>query len=95
MPLQTRLLNYENAQILLIGEQVGEITKALEPTKKDEKEHKETPMEEMEKLEHEDELRVRHLKGNPLSPSIRCTRGLQRTRRQISLSILQVASPCF
>lgn len=64
MPLQPRLLDYENAQVLLIGEQVGDISKALEPTRKDEKENKETPMEEMEQLEHEDEIRVNHLKGN-------------------------------
>lgn len=68
MPLQPRLLDYESAQVLLIGEEVGDISKALEPARKDEKEHKETPMEEMEKLEHEDEIRVNHLKGTVLYP---------------------------
>ncbi|KAI9791489.1 MAG: hypothetical protein M1816_003833 [Peltula sp. TS41687] len=64
MPMQPRILDYENAQVLLIGEEVGDLSKALEPTRKDEKEHKETPMEEMEQLEHEDEIRVHHLKGD-------------------------------
>lgn len=53
-------LDYANAQILLIGE---DISKAVEPTSKDQKHDKETPMEEMEKLEHEDELRTNHLHG--------------------------------
>ena len=63
MPLQARLLDYDNAQMILIGERTGDITKALEPTQKDEKHHKETPIEEMEKLEHEDGIRIHHLKG--------------------------------
>ena len=56
-------LNYANAQILLIGEDMeGDMGKALEPTLKYQKNKKETPTELMEKLEHEDELRV-HLHG--------------------------------
>lgn len=35
----------------------------VEPTTKDKKHDKETPQEEIEKLEHEDELRVEHLHG--------------------------------
>lgn len=54
-------LNYPYCQILLIGENVD---KAVEPTKKDQKHDKETPQEEIEKLEHEDELRVQHLNGD-------------------------------
>ncbi len=63
MPLQPKHLDYENSQILIIGEGMGEIGKAAEQSSKDEKHDKDTPLEEMEKLEHEDELRVEHLKG--------------------------------
>lgn len=35
----------------------------VEPTTKDQKHDKDTPQEELEKLEHEDELRVEHLHG--------------------------------
>lgn len=38
----------------------------VEPTTKDQKHDKETPLEEIEKLEHEDELRVEHLHGTLL-----------------------------
>ncbi|ORY04266.1 tetrapyrrole biosynthesis, uroporphyrinogen III synthase [Clohesyomyces aquaticus] len=54
-------LDYPNCQILLIGEKTE---KAVEPTTKDKKHDKETPMEEIEQLEHEDELRVQHLNGD-------------------------------
>ncbi|KAI9816558.1 MAG: hypothetical protein M1827_001690 [Pycnora praestabilis] len=64
MPLQPKLLDYENTQILLIGEGMDEIGRAAEQTSKDERDDKDTPLEEMEKLEHEDELRVKHLKGD-------------------------------
>lgn len=53
-------LDYEYCQILLIGESMS---KGTEPTTKDQKHDKETPQEEIEKLEHEDELRVEHLHG--------------------------------
>lgn len=57
--------NYVNAHILLIGEGTeGSVGKALEPTLEDQKNQKETPMAVMEKLEHEDELRVQHLHGD-------------------------------
>ena len=63
MPAQPKHLDYPNAQILLIGEDLDS-SNALEATAKDEKSsQKETPVEELEKLEHEDELRVEHLKG--------------------------------
>lgn len=53
-------LDHEYCQILLIGEDTD---KAVEPTTKNEKHNKETPKEEIEQLEHEDELRVQHLAG--------------------------------
>ncbi|KAF1848312.1 uncharacterized protein K460DRAFT_353308 [Cucurbitaria berberidis CBS 394.84] len=54
-------LDYAYCQILLIGEKIDE---AVKPTKKDQQHDKETPQEEIEKLEHEDELRVQHLNGD-------------------------------
>lgn len=64
MPAQPKHLDYANAQVLLIGEDM-ENGHALEATSKDEKsDDKETPQEEIEKLEHEDEIRVSHLKGD-------------------------------
>lgn len=67
IPVQPRFLNYANAQILLIGEGTDgdDVGKALDPKPKDEKNgDKKTPAEELEKLEHEDELRVQHLHGD-------------------------------
>lgn len=82
MPAQPKHLDYPNAQVLLIGESF-EDSKALEPSHKDEKaENKETPLEEMEKLEHEDELRVEHLKGEPdvtVAAKKQCVTGLADT----------------
>lgn len=60
--VRPKYLDHEYCQILLIGENTD---KAVEPTKKNEKHNKETPKEEIEQLEHEDELRVQHLKGKP------------------------------
>ena len=62
MPVQPKYLDYANAQLLLIGESSG-LNKATEAMPQDEKQDKETPLEEMEKLEGEDEIRVKHLKG--------------------------------
>ncbi|KAK5705522.1 hypothetical protein LTR97_002641 [Elasticomyces elasticus] len=60
LPARPEHLNYAHAQVLLIGEDFNG-----EGTQKDEKdESKETPVEELEKLEHEDELRIEHLKGD-------------------------------
>lgn len=67
MPLEPQYLDYENSQILLIGESDGDIEKAVEPSQKDQKHDKDTPMDQMETLEHEDETRVAHLKGSPES----------------------------
>lgn len=58
--VKPKYLDHEYCQILLIGENTD---KAVEATKKNEKHGKETPKEEIEQLEHEDELRVQHLKG--------------------------------
>lgn len=56
-------LDHAYCQILLIGEHMEA---GVEPTTKDQKHDKETPREELEKLEHEDELRVEHLHGESL-----------------------------
>ena len=66
MGTQPKHLDYVNAQFLLIGESGGELGKAVEQQDKDAKEDKETPAEELEKLEHEDEIRADHLKGSYL-----------------------------
>lgn len=63
MPAEPKHLNYPNAQVLLIGEDFDSSSN-LEPAPKDEKNgEKETPQEELEKLEGEDEHRVERLKG--------------------------------
>ncbi|KAL8873148.1 MAG: hypothetical protein Q9174_001336 [Haloplaca sp. 1 TL-2023] len=64
MPLTPKLLEYENTQFLLIGHNEGALEKATAPQPDDVEQNKEAPKEEMEKLEHEDDLRVEHLKGN-------------------------------
>jgi len=69
MELRAEHLNYENAQFLLIGEGEDKFGGAVEATKKDEKAGKETPQEEMEKLEKEDAMRVEHLRGKDAFPS--------------------------
>jgi hypothetical protein len=72
MPVHPKHLNYANAQMLLIGEDFDSSSN-LDAAPKDEKDDaKETPQEELEKLEHEDELRVEHLKGRPKSSRVRC-----------------------
>jgi hypothetical protein len=59
--VKPKYLDYPNAQILLIGEN---LQSAVDPTSKDKKHHKDEPKKELEKLEHEDELRVDHLHGD-------------------------------
>lgn len=77
MPLQPKHLDYPNAQLLLIGESHG-LDHATEALDWDQKHEKETPLEEMEKLEGEDEIRVKHLKGkHPTS-----VRGCNANRRK-------------
>lgn len=64
MPLQPKLLDYENTQFLLIGHNDDALEKAAKPQDgEEEKPEKETPLEEIETLGHEDEIRVEHLKG--------------------------------
>ena len=65
-PLQPKLLNYVNTQMLIIGHEGNSVEKATVQQDEDQEKHKDTPMEEIEKLEHEDELRVEHLKGMPV-----------------------------
>lgn len=60
MPTQPKHLDIVNTQFLLIGESSG-VEKALEPQKADEKENKEEPAEELEKLEEEDLQRLKGL----------------------------------
>ena len=68
MPLQPRLLNYDNTQFLLIGHNDDALEKAAKPQDGEEdKAEKETPLEQLETLEHEDEIRVEHLKGEQKS----------------------------
>jgi hypothetical protein len=62
-PLEPKYLDYANTQFLLIGESHE---KALEQRPKDEREGNAPPGEEMEKLEGEDEIRIKHLKGTSL-----------------------------
>lgn len=65
MALQPKLLTYENTQFLLIGHNDDALEKAAKTQDgEEEKPEKETPLEEMETLEHEDEIRVEHLKGD-------------------------------
>jgi hypothetical protein len=69
--VKPKYIDYEYCQILLIGEN---LEKGVEPTTKDQKHDKETPQEELEKLEHEDELRVQHWNGMliPLAQTSGC-----------------------
>ncbi|OAP58569.1 hypothetical protein AYL99_07659 [Fonsecaea erecta] len=60
-PLEPKYLDYDNAQFLMIGE---DYDKATEQRPKDERESNAAPEEEMEKLEGEDEIRIKHLKGD-------------------------------
>ncbi|KAJ4303779.1 hypothetical protein N0V90_002680 [Kalmusia sp. IMI 367209] len=59
--VKPKYLDYANTQILLIGENTEN---AVQATKKDQKHDKVSPKEELEQLEHEDELRVEHLHGD-------------------------------
>lgn len=63
--VKPKYLDHEYCQILLIGEDSG---KGVEPTTKNTKHDKETPQEEIDQLEHEDELRVEHLHGKSNTP---------------------------
>ncbi|KAI7318916.1 hypothetical protein KC315_g9901 [Hortaea werneckii] len=63
LPTKPQHLDYANACTLLIGE--SSALDALEAKPQDaQSENKETPAEEIEKLEHEDEIRIEHMKGD-------------------------------
>ncbi|KAJ9611123.1 hypothetical protein H2200_004306 [Cladophialophora chaetospira] len=62
-PLEPKYLDYDQASFLIIGE---DYAKATEQRPKDERENNAPPEQEMEKLEGEDEIRVKHLKGEYL-----------------------------
>ncbi|GAB1725082.1 hypothetical protein NU195Hw_g6804t1 [Hortaea werneckii] len=63
LPTKPQHLNYANACTLLIGE--SSALDALEAKPQDaQDENKETPVEEIQKLEHEDEIRIEHMKGD-------------------------------
>ena len=63
MPLQPKHLDYVNTQFILIGHKENAFEKATDQKNQDEGEGKDRPLEELEKLKHEDEIRVEHLKG--------------------------------
>ena len=63
MPLQPKCLDYANAQMLLIGHQDHALEKAADQEQEGEDQGKDKPIEEMEKLEGEDQIRIEHLKG--------------------------------
>lgn len=65
--MRPKYLDYANCQILLIGENTEKATEALE---KDKKHDKDTPKEALEQLEHEDELRIKHLHGRHFMHSV-------------------------
>lgn len=81
MPLEPKLLDYENTQFLIIGHHEASLDKATVPQPEDEKNEKEAPREEMEKLEHEDDLRVQHLKGKRAHLSLGKIRRADHGRR--------------
>ena len=90
MPLQPKHLDYPNAQFLIIGESRGldHATKAMDS---DQKHGRETPLEEMEKLEGEDEIRVKHLKGKCIHQTI-VVDGTLMEEQVMMLSLLILAS---
>lgn len=54
MPLETEPLDYGNTRILIIGEGMGSVGKAIEEQEGDAKDSaKDAPVEEREKLEYE------------------------------------------
>jgi hypothetical protein len=62
-PLEPEMLDYEHTQVLIIGEGMGVLGKAVDELSKDQKDDsKEKPEEELDQLEEEDHDRVDHLK---------------------------------
>ena len=64
MPLKPECLNFANAQFILIGHQDKALEKAANQEPDGEDKGKDKPIEEMEKLEDEDHIRIEHLKGS-------------------------------
>ena len=67
-PLIPEMLNYEHTQVLIIGEGMGVLGRAVDELSKDQKDdNKEKPEEELDHLEEEDHQRIDHLKeGDPV-----------------------------
>lgn len=63
MPPNPSHLDYENAQVLIIGEDFEKSDNLEQAAKDERKGDKETPQEELEKLEGEDEVRVERMQG--------------------------------
>ncbi|KAM0466129.1 hypothetical protein ACHAPV_001082 [Trichoderma viride] len=63
IPSRPNHFDYDNSQILLIGQSSG-IEKALTPQEEDQKANKEEPLEAMEELEEEDLKRMKHMPGD-------------------------------
>lgn len=61
---KTEYLNYANTQFLLIGTGGDRLNKTLEPADREKEGDKETPEEELEKLEGEDQIRVEQMDGD-------------------------------
>lgn len=62
-PLEPEMLDYEHTQVLIIGEGMGVLGKAVEEMSKDQKDDsKDKPEEELDHLEEEDHDRVENLK---------------------------------
>ena len=64
MPLKPECLNYANAQFILIGHKDNALEKAADQEPEGEDQGKDKPIEEIEKLEDEDHIRIEHLKGS-------------------------------
>jgi hypothetical protein len=61
-PLEPEMLDYEHTQVLIIGEGMGVLGRAVEELSKDQKDDsKEKPEQELDHLEEEDHERVYHL----------------------------------
>ena len=63
MPLQPKFLDHANAQMLLIGHQGNALEKAADKEVTGQDQGKDKPIEEIEKLEDEDQIRIEHLRG--------------------------------
>ncbi|KAL1859380.1 hypothetical protein Plec18167_006665 [Paecilomyces lecythidis] len=64
IPLEPELINYPNAQFLMIGEGQDEFKKAASAEPDGKQAHEEQPGEEVEKLEEENEERIEALGGD-------------------------------